>query len=64
MKWLLLCVSPSRNGRHDNLPGLPKTPLTFYVFAAVLGFTWLATRPPDWSASYSVPATSLRLPIF
>jgi predicted MFS family arabinose efflux permease len=24
----------------------PKTPLTFYVFAAVLGFTWLATVPP------------------
>ncbi len=24
----------------------PKTTLTFYVFAAVLGFTWLATVPP------------------
>jgi MFS family permease len=24
----------------------PKTPLTFYVFAAVLGVTWLATVPP------------------
>ena len=24
----------------------PKTPLTFYLFAAVLGFTWLATVPP------------------
>lgn len=24
----------------------PKTALTFYVFAAVLGFTWLATVPP------------------
>ena len=24
----------------------PKTPLTFYVFGAVLGFTWLATVPP------------------
>jgi MFS family permease len=24
----------------------PKTPLTFYVFAATLGFTWLATVPP------------------
>ena len=24
----------------------PKTPLTFYVFAASLGFTWLATVPP------------------
>ena len=24
----------------------PKTPLTFYVFAAALGFTWLATVPP------------------
>jgi MFS family permease len=24
----------------------PKTPLTFYLFAATLGFTWLATVPP------------------
>ncbi|SMC31752.1 MFS transporter [Sporomusa malonica] len=24
----------------------PKTPLTFYIFAASLGFTWLATVPP------------------
>ena len=24
----------------------PPTPLTFYVFAAALGFTWLATVPP------------------
>lgn len=24
----------------------PKTPFTFYIFAAVLGFTWLATVPP------------------
>lgn len=24
----------------------PKTSLTFYIFAAVLGFTWLATVPP------------------
>jgi len=24
----------------------PKTPLTFYVFSAALGFTWLATVPP------------------
>ena len=24
----------------------PKTPTTFYVFAAALGFTWLATVPP------------------
>ena len=24
----------------------PKTPLTFYVFAAALGLTWLATVPP------------------
>lgn len=24
----------------------PKTPLTFYLFAAVLGLTWLATVPP------------------
>ena len=25
---------------------MPKTPLTFYIFAAGLGFTWLATVPP------------------
>lgn len=24
----------------------PKTPLTFYIFAGVLGFTWLSTVPP------------------
>jgi predicted MFS family arabinose efflux permease len=24
----------------------PRTPLTFYLFAAGLGFTWLATVPP------------------
>jgi predicted MFS family arabinose efflux permease len=24
----------------------PKTPLTFYLFAGALGFTWLATVPP------------------
>ena len=24
----------------------PKTPMTFYVFAAAIGFTWLATVPP------------------
>jgi MFS family permease len=24
----------------------PKTVLTFYIFAAALGFTWLATVPP------------------
>jgi predicted MFS family arabinose efflux permease len=24
----------------------PRTPLTFYVFAAALGFSWLATVPP------------------
>ena len=24
----------------------PKTPMTFYLFAAALGFTWLATVPP------------------
>mgnify|MGYP000016315892 CR=1 FL=1 len=24
----------------------PRTPLTFYIFAAALGFTWLATVPP------------------
>lgn len=25
---------------------MPRTALTFYVFAAVLGFTWLSTVPP------------------
>jgi predicted MFS family arabinose efflux permease len=25
---------------------MPRSPLTFYLFAAVLGFTWLSTVPP------------------
>ena len=29
----------------------PKTALTFYVFAAVLGVSWLATVPPSESVS-------------
>ena len=38
----------------------PKTEWTFYLFAAGLGFTWLATVPPPprWSASCSASATS------
>lgn len=41
---------------------LPKTEWTFYLFAAGLGFTWLATVPPPprWSASCSASATSAR----
>lgn len=28
----------------------PKTPMTFYIFAISLGFTWLATGPPTAGA--------------
>jgi len=46
MKWLLFAMYASR----ALLIGLyllaPPTPWTFYLFAAALGFTWLATVPP------------------
>jgi len=46
MKWLLFAMYFSRAVAVALYLAAPKTPLTFYVFAAVLGFTWLATVPP------------------
>jgi MFS family permease len=46
MKWLLFSMYLSRAVVVLIYLAAPKTPLTFYVFAAVLGFTWLATVPP------------------
>jgi MFS family permease len=46
MKWLLFAMYFSRAVAVLLYLAAPKTPLTFYVFAAVLGFTWLATVPP------------------
>lgn len=46
MKWLLFFVYFSRAAAIAVYLAAPKTPFTFYLFAAVLGFTWLATVPP------------------
>ena len=46
MKWLLFWMYFSRAVVVLLYLAAPKTPLTFYVFAAVLGVTWLATVPP------------------
>lgn len=46
MKWLLFWMYFSRAAAIAVYLAMPKTALTFYVFAAVLGFTWLATVPP------------------
>jgi len=46
MKWLLFWMYLSRTVAIAVYLAAPKTALTFYVFAAVLGFTWLATVPP------------------
>jgi MFS family permease len=46
MKWLLFAMYFSRAVAVALYLAAPKTALTFYVFAAVLGFTWLATVPP------------------
>jgi MFS family permease len=46
MKWLLFAMYFSRAVAVLIYLAAPKTPTTFYVFAAVLGFTWLATVPP------------------
>jgi MFS family permease len=46
MKWLLFAMYFSRAVAVAIYLAAPKTSLTFYVFAAVLGFTWLATVPP------------------
>lgn len=46
MKWLLFAMYFSRAVAVGLYLAAPKTALTFYLFAAVLGFTWLATVPP------------------
>jgi MFS family permease len=46
MKWLLFWMYLSRAVAIAVYLMAPKTALTFYVFAAVLGFTWLSTVPP------------------
>jgi MFS family permease len=46
MKYLLFAMYFSRAVAVAIFMAAPKTPTTFYIFAAVLGFTWLATVPP------------------
>ncbi len=46
MKWLLALLYGSRAVIIALFLLAPKTAWTFYVFAAALGFTWLATVPP------------------
>jgi MFS family permease len=46
MKMILAWMYASRAVAVALYLAAPKTPLTFYVFAGVLGITWLATVPP------------------
>ena len=46
MKWLLFFVYLTRAVAIAVYLVMPRTPLTFYAFAAVLGLTWLSTVPP------------------
>jgi len=46
MKWLLFWMYLSRAVLIAVYLVSPPTPMTFYVFSAALGFTWLATVPP------------------
>lgn len=46
MKMILFWMYASRAVAVAVYLTAPKTPFTFYVFAAVLGFTWLSTVPP------------------
>jgi predicted MFS family arabinose efflux permease len=46
MKWLLFWIYFTRAAAVAIYLAAPKTSLTFYVFALVLGFTWLSTIPP------------------
>ncbi|WP_310165537.1 MFS transporter [Pseudoxanthomonas japonensis] len=46
MKWILAVMYASRAVMIALYLMAPPTALTFYVFAAALGFTWLATVPP------------------
>ncbi len=46
MKYILAVLYASRAAMIFAYLMAPKTPLTFYIFAAATGFTWLATVPP------------------
>lgn len=46
MKYILAVMYGSRALMIALYLLAPKTPLTFYIFAAFIGFTWLATVPP------------------
>jgi MFS family permease len=46
MKWLLAAIYGGRAVLICLYLLAPKTALTFYLFAAALGFSWLATVPP------------------
>lgn len=46
MKWLLFFVYFTRAVAIAVYLMMPRTPLVFYAFAAVLGLTWLSTVPP------------------
>lgn len=46
MKWLLFWTYFMRAAAISVYLVSPREPLTFYLFAAVLGFTWLSTVPP------------------
>jgi MFS family permease len=46
MKMILFWMYASRAVAVGIYLAMPRTELTFYVFAAVLGFTWLSTVPP------------------
>ncbi len=46
MKLLLFWMYFARAAAIVVYLAAPKTPMTFYVFALVLGFTWLSTVPP------------------
>lgn len=46
MKWLLFWTYFTRAAAIAIYISVPRTALTLYVFAAVLGFTWLSTVPP------------------
>ncbi len=46
MKWILAVMYASRAVMIAIYLMAPPTPITFYIFAAALGFTWLATVPP------------------
>ena len=46
LKWLLFWTYFARAVAIAVYLAAPKTALTFYIFAMVLGFTWLSTIPP------------------